>query len=635
MSQNVFQKLGRYVLVREIAKGGMAVIYQGRLIGEAGFSKDFAIKKILPHWAENEEFVEMLINEAKTLVELQHPNIVQIVELAKANKTYFIVMEFVNGFDLRKIILKAKSQKTTIPPEIIYFIINESCKALEFAHHKNKTIHRDISPQNILVSLDGHVKVTDFGIAKVLGKTQQTATGVLKGKFSYMSPEQASGKNIDLQTDIFALGSVLYELLFLKKTFDGNNDLSIIEKVKTVQYEIPESGTDSPFLPVIQKCLKRSKEERYQTINELKKDLDQIYRQYNYSCDHSDISNFLDQIFENELKQAKEIQINVDQQTKIFMTEQRTQIRTPQQKTMILDQTIIDSKEENLPKTIIEDPTVLEDPTLLEQRTIVESKTQIHNNAKLKNKVSKNNTPSISNEKISKKTTALIFSILVLLSLYVFLKPNSKQKTNVQEKVSTQVEKGSNNLQQTVLNQNLKKVKTQIQPAISKKHTVSKPKVVPPLKAHIKLVASPKQAKVKIKTPNETFSKVGFFEKDFTIKENDSLNFFVTVELKEYHQETFEITLDKKHQNVEKNIQLKPILYGKLTLRAVPWGYASVDKEKSKSTPASFKLPVGKHKINMYFPPMKKSVSKEIEIFQDKTLTCKASFGKVSRLNCW
>lgn len=298
-----FQKLGRYLIISEIAKGGMATIYRANLIGVAGFEKDVAIKKILPYWSHQKEFVDMLIDEAKVLVHLHHNNIVQVFELGKEKDSYFIVMEYVEGFDLKKVIKKLREQNKKLDLSLSCFIIKQICRGLEFAHsRKNKKgnplniVHRDISPQNILVNLEGDVKITDFGIAKVIGKSSETATGVLKGKFSYMSPEQALGQNIDLRTDIFALGSVFYELVFGQKCFDGKNDLDIIDKVKNAQVSFPEEIPDIQ-LDIFHRALAQNTNHRYQYVAEMRDEIEEMERELNLKASTNDLKSLLVEIF--------------------------------------------------------------------------------------------------------------------------------------------------------------------------------------------------------------------------------------------------------------------------------------------------------------------------------------------------
>ncbi len=299
MQNFVHQKLGRYRIVSEIAKGGMAQIYRAQLLGIAGFAKDVAIKKILPFWSANEEFIGMLIDEAKILVQLQHPNIVQVFELGKEHDAFFIVMEYVQGLDLRSLTKILQEQNHKLPQPLIAYIIKQICLGLDFAHHKTDTnaaplhiVHRDISPQNILIGCEGEIKITDFGIAKTTQKTTHTQTGVLKGKFSYMSPEQALGEDIDQQTDIFALGLLLFELLHGHKCFDGKNDFEIIDKVKNAAIAIDEN-LDTDLKAILHTSLATHKVNRYTTALEMYHDLEAWEKSLSQKCLARDLKVFL------------------------------------------------------------------------------------------------------------------------------------------------------------------------------------------------------------------------------------------------------------------------------------------------------------------------------------------------------
>src|SRR4030095_2829840 len=202
---------GRYLLLERLAVGGTAEIFKAKLIGGEGFEKTVAIKRILPHWSSNPNFIAMLIDEAKLMVRLNHERIVQVVELGKEGDSYYIAMEWVQGTDLRRLTDQAGNLVKPLTPEESTFLIAEVLRGLD-AIHKQKDenkrnlaiVHRDISPQNILISNEGVVKIADFGIAHAASRSYETATGVLKGKFTYMSPEQARGAAIDARTDVFA-----------------------------------------------------------------------------------------------------------------------------------------------------------------------------------------------------------------------------------------------------------------------------------------------------------------------------------------------------------------------------------------------------------------------------------------------
>jgi len=277
---------GKYFLLDRIAVGGMAEIYKAKTFGVGGFEKFLVIKKVLPHFAEDQEFITMLINEAKIAVMLTHTNIVQVYDLGKIEHTYFIAMELVEGRDLRGLIKKSLEQQQSLPIENTLFIITEICKGLDYAHRKEDSsgrpmniIHRDMSPPNVLISYEGEVKLTDFGIAKSLSLMGHTRAGVLKGKFAYMSPEQARGESIDHRADIFATGIMLWEMLTGERLFLGDSDIHTLEKIK--KKEVPAPSSINPAVPqeldqVVLRALSNDVSQRYQSARDLQFELTKI-----------------------------------------------------------------------------------------------------------------------------------------------------------------------------------------------------------------------------------------------------------------------------------------------------------------------------------------------------------------------
>jgi serine/threonine-protein kinase len=213
--------MGKYLLLERLATGGMAEVYRAKSTGASGFEKHLAIKRILPDHLEDDTFRRMFETEARIGSSLQHSNIVQILDFVKFGETFLLVMEFVNGKNLRQVVNKLKKLQYSLPIECTLFIINETCKGLDYAHSKKddftgqpqNIIHRDMSPQNIMLSYDGSVKIVDFGIANWKDKLEQTKSGVIKGKFGYMSPEQAAGEPITHLTDLFSTGIIFWELV--------------------------------------------------------------------------------------------------------------------------------------------------------------------------------------------------------------------------------------------------------------------------------------------------------------------------------------------------------------------------------------------------------------------------------------
>ena len=277
---------GPYGLLERVAVGGMAEVFKAKRSGVEGFEKVVAVKRILPHLSDNKEFVDMFVDEAKVVSGLAHPNIVQIFDLGKLEKSYYIAMEYVHGRDLRSIQKRAKERGLRLPLDLSVLIISKVCAALEYAHRKKDDqgrpmviVHRDISPQNILISFEGDVKLTDFGIAKAATKARTTDRGALRGKLLYMSPEQAWGKPIDRRSDLFSLGIVCYEMVTDEKPFLGSSEMSILEMVRECRVATPRSlnpGIPESLERVVMKALERDPDLRYQDAGELGRDLERV-----------------------------------------------------------------------------------------------------------------------------------------------------------------------------------------------------------------------------------------------------------------------------------------------------------------------------------------------------------------------
>ncbi len=274
---------GKYLLLERINVGGMAEIFIAKSFGVEGFERILAIKKILPTMAEDDEFIRMFIDEARISAQLNHANIVHIHELGRNDDNYFIAMEYVAGRDVRTLIETYRRRRETMPTAQAVFIASKMCEGLDYAHRRKdargqplQIIHRDVSPQNILISYEGEVKIIDFGIAKAANRTQKTQAGILKGKFGYMSPEQVRGQPIDRRSDVFAVGVILYEMLTGEKLFVGESDFSTLEKVRSAEVPLPTqfNPSISPGLErVLLKALARDPEARYQWASELQEDL--------------------------------------------------------------------------------------------------------------------------------------------------------------------------------------------------------------------------------------------------------------------------------------------------------------------------------------------------------------------------
>jgi len=308
-------KFGKYTLIDRIAVGGMAEIFLARQAGLEGFEKTIVIKRIRPHLSKQTSFVKMFLNEAKLAAQLNHPNIVQIYDLGKISESYFIAMEYIFGRDMRRIIPKADSMGIPFPMVYALKIASSVCEGLYYAHQKVdlygnplNIVHRDVTPENIFVSFDGTVKVLDFGIAKAANQIEQTRAGEIKGKLSYMSPEQCMGKALDCRSDIFSLGVVLYEWLTGFKLFTGESEVAILKSITEGKIYAPsyfKSDIPEAVEAILMRALDKDRDRRYQTAWDMQYDLDQFLSQYEFTPSNIHLSNFLKQLFFDELEEEK------------------------------------------------------------------------------------------------------------------------------------------------------------------------------------------------------------------------------------------------------------------------------------------------------------------------------------------
>ena len=269
----VLEVFGNYDLLTRIAAGGMAELFRARPRGGDPPQKVVAIKRILPHLSTNVEFIRMFINEAKVATQLGHPNIAQVFDLGKANGLYYIAMELVHGKDLRSVLRKIKEFSLPMPEVLAATVIAKIANALDYAHRKRaindrelRLVHRDISPQNIVVSYAGEVKLVDFGIAKAANRSNMTQAGALKGKLLYMSPEQALGLPLDSRSDLYSLGLVLAELLTGVRCFHADSDLGVLEKVrlgKVIDIRAANPALSEEILLILDRVLQREPGHRF------------------------------------------------------------------------------------------------------------------------------------------------------------------------------------------------------------------------------------------------------------------------------------------------------------------------------------------------------------------------------------
>jgi serine/threonine protein kinase len=276
----------RYHLVNKIAHGGMAEIYLALQIGAEGFAKQVVLKRILPALAADPQFVRMLVDEAHIASTLNHSNLVQVLDLGKANDEYFLVLEFIDGWSLEQLRRRAAKAKMKFPLPLALYVTSALCRGLAYVHTRKTRdgkplgiVHRDVSPQNVLISREGEVKLADFGIAKAVGRREKSVTGVIKGKFAYMSPEQSIGGELDARSDLFSVGTVLYILTTGKKPFDGDADLDVLMQVRKGRFEKP-SELVKDLNPDVEKfivrALRTDRAKRWQSAEQMADKLDGI-----------------------------------------------------------------------------------------------------------------------------------------------------------------------------------------------------------------------------------------------------------------------------------------------------------------------------------------------------------------------
>ena len=307
----------RYRPLFKLDSGGMAEVYVAEADSLGGFTKKVAIKRILPGLLKEERFVRMFLDEARLSLHLNHANIVTVFDLGKSDNTYFIVMEYVEGLNLKSL-LEAQSMRGTLglPVPLVGWVVNEILKGLDYAHRlvdaegqSLNIVHRDISPPNILISWNGEIKLTDFGLAKATTQLEATDPGVVKGKFAYLSPEAAYGQPIDHRADVFAVGILAFEMLTGRQLFVGDTDFQIVEAVRRA--EIPSMRALNPDIPegleqIIRKSLAREPDERYQTASDFADDVLSFLFSHSLKVSSRDLRAYLEDFREQAVVRAKQ-----------------------------------------------------------------------------------------------------------------------------------------------------------------------------------------------------------------------------------------------------------------------------------------------------------------------------------------
>ncbi|MGE3458148.1 MAG: serine/threonine protein kinase [Kofleriaceae bacterium] len=309
--------LGKYQLISRLAIGGMAEIFIARATGIEGFEKLVVLKRILPQFAGDSHFIRMFLREARLAATLHHQNIAQVYDIGRVGGTYFFTMEYIHGVDLRHL-LRASQPHGPAPLAETLSIIVGAAAGLHHAHDKRNgtgeplgLVHRDVSPSNVLVGYDGSVKVVDFGIATATAVRDETRPGTIKGKITYMSPEQCQGRPLDRRSDIFALGIILYELSTGQYLFSGDGDLQVMRKI--VDEDIPPPSSRHADYPpelerIVMRALRRDPDERYATAQDLQLDLEELAAERRLKLSSIGLARYLERMFGNDLEAWRKAQ---------------------------------------------------------------------------------------------------------------------------------------------------------------------------------------------------------------------------------------------------------------------------------------------------------------------------------------
>ena len=293
----------RYRVVEKLESGGMAEVFRAESEGLQGFRKQVAIKRVLPHLSEKKKFIAMFLDEARLSAQLSHSNCVQVFDIGVGDNAFFIVMEYVDGANLKGIAESVKKQGKDFPVQAAAWVAHEICKGLSYAHELTdpngmpmNLVHRDMSPPNVLITKYGEVKIVDFGLAKASSQLEKSEPGIIKGKFSYLSPEAALGQEVDKRTDIFAVGIILWELLAGQRLFLGDTDFQTVKKVQVAQ--VPSISQINRKVPpelerIVNKALARDMLARYGTSRELGQDLSRFMFSYGEPVSSYDVASIV------------------------------------------------------------------------------------------------------------------------------------------------------------------------------------------------------------------------------------------------------------------------------------------------------------------------------------------------------
>jgi len=338
----------KYEILRPLGQGGMAEVLLAKQRGVEGIDKLVVIKRILPHYASDESFVAMFLDEARVAADLVHPHVASVHEVGEHDGSYYMVLEYLQGRDLRRLQRRLEGAARPIPPGHVVRIGMDVAQGLHYAHSKKgidgkplNIVHRDVSPQNVVVTFDGPAKLVDFGIAKASSQQERTETGIIKGKYTYMSPEQARGLLIDGRSDQFSLGVILWELLVGKRLFKRDNDVAVVSAIVDEDITAPADLVDIPAAlnDVVMKMLAKAPDDRFATMRDVTLALEDASS--SLSVSHTRLGTYLEELFAEELARERRLD-NVG--AKLLFDRTKSEATHEGTGKEDVDQTVLDAK---------------------------------------------------------------------------------------------------------------------------------------------------------------------------------------------------------------------------------------------------------------------------------------------------
>lgn len=351
------QKFGRYYVYDKLAVGGMAEIFKARLCGSKDFQKKFVIKRLNVGRRNREYLTNLFIDEAHLCSHFSHANIVNTYDFSLVEERYFIAMEYVEGQDLKQLIVRSMQNRELLPVDVVLFVIHEICSGLHYLHNLNapngekmNIVHRDLSPANILISYNADIKIADFGIAKNSHRLFESDPGIRKGKHEYMSPEQASCSQLDHRSDIFCVGIILYELLTGRRLFQSSSDVQALQKIQTCS--IPRASSINPRIPprldqIVHTALQKNPALRFQSAEQFRKVIREALHPYTIFGAKKELYQIMDRHFNHE---KKEEYLEEEQVQKILQNLEKEDISTEEEYNPLVDNTGLTTNNEKVLK---------------------------------------------------------------------------------------------------------------------------------------------------------------------------------------------------------------------------------------------------------------------------------------------